>query len=122
MSEEAKEAFDRINTGREYNPQGDLLLGFWSYIVAHCNIKNLKAEKEFLENFNVLSINNYESDSYLATTFIATVEKVYAEYTKQEGEIFTQNVNSTVISTSAVTIPKGRGGSSTISTTKGKGY
>ena len=92
ITEEAKNAYESGNKGN-FIPQGDLLLSFWIYVVAHCNTKNIIAEAKFLSYFGVKG--NSEED-YVKTTFISAVDTILMELL-QDKDNFSQHLESNIV-------------------------
>lgn len=88
ITEEAKNIYES-NTKGNFIPQGDLLLTFWTYVVAHCNTKNIIAESQFI---NFFGLNGYNASNYVATTFITAVDTIKLESLKNEKIILSQYV------------------------------
>ena len=85
IGQEAKEAFEKMYSGKkQYNPQGDLLLNFWTFLVSHYEVKNIVAEAAYLQLFNVCNLNNFGEASYLSTTFITAVNAVIENKNKND--------------------------------------
>lgn len=92
ITEEAKNVYESGNKGN-FIPQGDLLLSFWIYVVAHCKTKNIIAESKFLSLFGVKG--NSEED-YVKTTFISAVDTILMELL-QDKDNFSQHIESNVV-------------------------
>ena len=92
ITEEAKNVYESGNKGN-FIPQGDLLLSFWIYVVAHCKTKNIIAESKFLSLFGVKG--NSEED-YVKTTFISAVDTILMELL-QGKDNFSQHIESNVV-------------------------
>ena len=88
ITEEAKNIYES-NTKGNFIPQGDLLLTFWTYVVAHCNTKNIIAESQFI---NFFGLNGYNASNYVATTFITAVDTIKLESLQSEKIILSQYV------------------------------
>ena len=88
ITEEAKNIYES-NTKGNFIPQGDLLLTFWTYVVAHCNTKNIIAESQFI---NFFGLNGYNASNYVATTFITAVDTIKLESLQNEKIILSQYV------------------------------
>ena len=103
IGQEAKEAYDKMYSGKkQYNPQGDLLLTFWTFLVSHYEVKNIVAEAAFLQLFNVCSLNNFGEASYLSTTFITAVNGVFGNNKNDSKYSLTQNIQSCTIKTNPI--------------------
>ena len=89
ITEEAKNAYESGNKGN-FIPQGDLLLSFWIYVVAHCKTKNIIAEAKFLSLFGV---KGNSEDDYVKTTFISAVDTILMELL-QDRDNFSQHIES----------------------------
>ena len=87
ITEEAKNAYESGNRGN-FIPQGDLLLSFWIYVVAHCKTKNIIVESKFLSLFGV---KGNSEDDYVKTTFISAVDTILMELL-QEKDNFSQHL------------------------------
>jgi len=92
ITEEAKNAYESGNRGN-FIPQGDLLLSFWIYVVAHCKTKNIIAEAKFLSLFGVKGNNE---DDYVKTTFVSAVDTILMELL-QDKDNFSQHIESNEI-------------------------
>jgi len=92
ITEEAKNAYESGNRGN-FIPQGDLLLSFWIYVVAHCKTKNIIAESKFLSLFGVKGNNE---DDYVKTTFVSAVDTILMELL-QDKDNFSQHIESNEI-------------------------
>ena len=92
ITEEAKNAYESGNKGN-FIPQGDLLLSFWIYVVAHCKTKNIIAESKFLSLFGIKA--NSEDD-YVRTTFVSAVDTILMELF-QDKDTFSQHIESNII-------------------------
>jgi len=88
ITEEAKNIYES-NTKGNFIPQGDLLLAFWTYVVAHCKTQNIIAESQFI---NFFGLNGYNASNYVATTFITAVDTIKLELLKNEKIILSQYV------------------------------
>ena len=88
ITEEAKNIYES-NTKGNFIPQGDLLITFWTYVVAHCNTKNIIAESQFI---NFFGLNGYNASNYVATTFITAVDTIKLESLQNEKIILSQYV------------------------------
>ena len=104
IGEEAKEAFEKMYSGKkQYNPQGDLLLMFWTFLVSHYDVNNIVAEAAYLQLFNVCNLNNFGEASYLSTTFITAVNAVIDNKSKGDSKYsLTQNIQSCSIKTNPI--------------------
>lgn len=94
ITEEAKNIYESNEKGN-FIPQGDLLLSFWSYVVAHCETKNLIAEAQFIEFFGLSGYNAY---IYVATTFITAVTSTKMKLLTNDKIILSQYVEPNKIS------------------------
>ena len=92
ITEEAKNAYESGNRGN-FIPQGDLLLSFWIYVVAHCKTKNIIVESKFLSLFGV---KGNSEDDYVKTTFISAVDTILIELL-QDKDNFSQHLEPNVI-------------------------
>ena len=92
ITEEAKNAYESGNRGN-FIPQGDLLLSFWIYVVAHCKTKNIIAESKFLSLFGV---KGNSEDDYVKTTFISAVDTLLMELL-QDKDNFSQHLETNVV-------------------------
>ena len=88
ISEEAKNIYESHEKGN-FIPQGDLLLSFWIYVVAHCKTKNIIAESQFI---NLFGLNGYNASNYVATTFVTAVDSIKLELLQSEKLILSQYV------------------------------
>ena len=95
ITEEAKNAYESGNRNN-FIPQGDLLLSFWIYVVAHCNTKNIIAEAKFLSFFGV---KGNSEDDYVKTTFISAVDTILMEML-QDKDNFSQHLESNIVNLS----------------------
>ena len=91
ITDEAKNVYESGNKGN-FPLQGNLLLSFWTYVVAHCKTKNLIPEAKFLSLFGVE--NNEEE--YIMTTFISAVDTILKELL-QDKENFSQHIEKNEI-------------------------
>ena len=92
ITEEAKNFYESGNRGN-FIPQGDLLLSFWIYVVAHCKTENIIAESKFLSLFGVKGNNE---DDYVKTTFISAVDTILIELL-QDKDNFSQHLEHNII-------------------------
>ena len=92
ITEEAKNVYESGNKGN-FIPQGDLLLSFWIYVVAHCKTKNIIAESKFLSLFGV---KGNSEEVYVKTTFISAVDTILMELL-QGKDNFSQHIESNVV-------------------------
>ena len=92
ITEEAKNYYESGNKGN-FIPQGDLLLSFWIYVVAHCKTKNIIAESKFLSLFG---IKGNSEDDYVKTTFISAVDTILMELL-QDKDNFSQHLEPNII-------------------------
>ena len=76
--EEAKNVFESQEK-KNFNLDGNDLLKFWIYIIAHCNLKNMLAEAKFVSLFGS---GGYNSDDYIAINFASAVEWLKKEILK----------------------------------------
>jgi len=88
MSKEAKLKYED-KTKKNYNPQADTFLSFWTYIITHSSMENIIAESKFLNLFNFCG--NMDEKSYLITTFISVVDGIVKDVGKSE-KFITQKV------------------------------
>jgi hypothetical protein len=95
ITEEAKNFYESGNRGN-FIPQGDLLLSFWIYVVAHCKTENIIAEAKFLSLFGVKGNNE---DDYVKTTFISAVDTILMEML-QDKDNFSQHLDSNIVNLS----------------------
>ena len=86
ITDEAKNVFESGNKGN-FSLQGNLMLSFWTYLVAHCKTKNIISEAKFLSLFGVE--NNEEE--YVMTTFISAVDTILKELLHDK-ENFSQHI------------------------------
>ena len=94
ITEEAKNIYES-NKKENFIPQGDLLLQFWTYVVAHSKTKNIIAESQFI---NFFGLNGYNASNYVATTFVTAVDAIRLELLKSEKLILSQYVEPNKIS------------------------
>ena len=94
MTEEAKNIYESNKKGN-FSPQGDLLLMFWNYIVAHCQTKNILAEAQFI---NLFGLTGYNASNYVATTFVTAVTSIKMELIGNDKFILNQYVEPNKIS------------------------
>ena len=94
ISDEAKDIYESNKKGN-FIPQGDLLLAFWTYVVAHCKTPNIIAESQFISFFG---LNGYNASNYVATTFVTAVDTVKIELLQNEKIILSQYVEPNKIS------------------------
>ena len=92
ITEEAKNVYESGNKGN-FIPQGDLLLSFWIYVVAHCKTKNIIAESKFLSLFGV---KGNSEDDYVTTTFVSAVDTILMELF-QDKDTFSQHIDSNIV-------------------------
>ena len=104
VGQEAKEAYEKMySSKKQYNPQGDLLLSFWTYLVSHSDVQNIVAEATYLKLFNIFTFNNFGESSYLSTTFITAVNSILEEGGKNEMKFsITQNIQPSRIYTNPI--------------------
>ena len=88
ISEEAKNIYESQQKGN-FIPQGDLLLSFWIYVIAHCKTENIIAESQFISLFG---LNGYNASNYVATTFVTAVDTIKMELSKNEKLVLSQYV------------------------------
>ena len=88
ISEEAKNIYESHQKSN-FIPQGDLLLSFWIYVIAHCKTKNIIAESQFI---NLFGLNGYNASNYVATTFVSAVDAIKLELLQGEKLILSQYV------------------------------
>ena len=88
INEEAKNIYESNKKGN-FIPQGDLLLTFWTYAVAHCKTENLLAEAQFI---NLFGLTGYNASNYVATTFVTAVITIKNELLKNDKLILSQYV------------------------------
>ena len=91
ITDEAKNVFESGNKGN-FSLQGNLMLSFWTYVVAHCKTKNIISEAKFLSLFGVE--NNEEE--YVMTTFISAVDTILKELLHDK-ENFSQHIETNEI-------------------------
>jgi hypothetical protein len=91
ITDEAKNVFESGNKGN-FSLQGNLMLSFWTYVVAHCKTKNIISEAKFLSLFGVE--NNEEE--YVMTTFISAVDTILKELLHDK-ENFSQHIEANEI-------------------------
>ena len=91
IQDEAKNVYESGNKGN-FSLQGNLLLSFWTYVVAHCKTKNIISEAKFLSLFGVLS----NEEEYVMTTFISAVDTILKELF-QDKDNFSQHIEANEI-------------------------
>jgi hypothetical protein len=91
IQDEAKNVYESGNKGN-FSLQGNLLLSFWTYLVAHCKTKNIISEAKFLSLFGVVS----NEEEYVMTTFISAVDTILKELL-QDKENFSQHIEANEI-------------------------
>ena len=94
ITEEAKNIYESNEKGN-FIAQGDILLSFWYYVVAHCETKNIIAEARFIELFG---LDGFNSDYYIATTFVSAVTCIKAKLLENDKIILNQYVEPNKIS------------------------
>ena len=93
ITEEAKNIYESHQKSN-FIPQGDLLLSFWIYVVAHCKTKNIIAESQFI---NLFGLNGYNASNYVATTFVTAVDSIKLELLENGKLILSQYVEPNII-------------------------
>ena len=78
ITEEAKNIFESQEK-KNFNLDGDDLLKFWIYVIAHSNVKNILAEAKFVGLFGS---GGYDSDDYIAVNFVSAVQGIKDEILK----------------------------------------
>ena len=91
IQDEAKNVYESGNKGN-FSLQGNLLLSFWTYVVAHCKTKNIISEAKFLSLFGVES----NEEEYVMTTFISAVDTILKELL-QDKDNFSQHIEANEI-------------------------
>ena len=91
ITDEAKNVYESGNKGN-FSLQGNLLLSFWTYVVAHCKTKNIISEAKFLSLFGVES----NEEEYVMTTFISAVDTILKELL-QDKDNFSQHIEANEI-------------------------
>ncbi|MCQ2821688.1 MAG: hypothetical protein MJ252_30895 [archaeon] len=86
-----------------YNPESDVLLHFWTYVISKSNIQNIMAESTFLKLFNFIGYA-YGEASYLAITFITAADSILRDFVKEDPykTSLAQNIIPSIISTTKV--------------------
>ena len=91
ITEEARNIYESESKGNKGNftAQGDTLLTFWIYVIAHCKTENIIAESKFL---NYFLYRGYNDQNYVATTFFSAVETITNELLTSDKLILSQFV------------------------------
>ena len=91
ITEEAKNIYESESKGNKGNftAQGDILLTFWIYVIAHCKTENIIAESRFL---NYFLYRGYNDQNYVATTFFSAVETITNELLTSDKLVLSQYV------------------------------
>lgn len=93
ITEEAKNIYE-TDTKKNFIPQGDILLTFWTYVVAHCKTENIIAESQFLRLFRF----GYGQAFYVTATFNSAVDTIVMELLQGERLLLNQYVEPNIIS------------------------
>ena len=81
--EEAKNVFESQKK-KNFNMDGNDLLNFWIYVIAHCNTKNILAEAKFVSLFGSTGFNPEE---YIAVNFATAAQGIKDEILKNENTL-----------------------------------
>ena len=83
ITEEAKTVFESQKK-KNFNMDGNDLLNFWIYVIAHCNTKNILAEAKFVSLFGSVG---YNSDEFIAINFASAAQGIKDEILKNENTL-----------------------------------
>ena len=83
ITEEAKTVFESQKK-KKFDMDGNLLLNFWIYVIAHCNTKNILAEAKFVSLFGSVG---YNSDEFIAINFASAAQGIKDEILKNENTL-----------------------------------
>ena len=78
ITEEAKNIFESQEK-KNFNLDGNDLLKFWIYVIAHSKVKNILAEAKFVGLFGS---GGYDSEDYIAVNFASAVQGIKDEILK----------------------------------------
>ena len=80
ITEEAKTVFESQKK-KKFDMDGNDLLNFWIYVIAHCNTPNILAEAKFMSLFGSFG---YSSDDYIAINFASAANGIQDEILKND--------------------------------------
>ena len=80
ITEEAKNIYESQQK-KNFNLDGNDLLNFWIYVIAHCNTPNILAEAKFMSLFGSFG---YSSDDYIAINFASAANGIQDEILKND--------------------------------------
>mgnify|MGYP003295033078 CR=1 FL=1 len=104
ISEEAKIAYESAEANNYYNPESDVLLHFWTYVISKSKLENIFAESRFLQLFDNIGYV-YGEASYIAITFVSAIESIrrdMEDLKKDFQSTFTQNITPAIINTTKI--------------------
>ena len=96
MFNEAKRTYEK-ETGKNLDIQGDFILNFWVYIIAHSGAKNLIPESIFFKLFQVK--RDFGEKGYIINSFVVAVESIRNELLKNEKDINVYMVKPFIVET-----------------------
>jgi hypothetical protein len=81
--EEAKNIFESQKK-KNFILDGNDIISFWIYVIAHCQTKNILAEAKFISLFGS---NGFNSDDYIAINFATAAQTIKDEILKNENTL-----------------------------------
>jgi hypothetical protein len=81
--EEAKNIFESQKK-KNFILDGNDIISFWIYVIAHCQTKNILAEAKFISLFGSYG---YNSDDYIAINFATAAQAIKDEILKNENTL-----------------------------------
>jgi hypothetical protein len=81
--EEAKNIFESQKK-KNFILDGNDIISFWVYVIAHCQTKNILAEAKFISLFGS---NGFNSDDYIAINFATAAQTIKDEILKNENTL-----------------------------------
>jgi len=82
ITEEAKTVFESQKK-KKFDMDGNDLLNFWIYVIAHCNTKNILAEAKFVSLFG----SGKNLDEYIVINFASAAQGIKDEILKNENTL-----------------------------------
>ena len=83
ITDEAKNVFESQKK-KNFNMDGNDLLNFWIYVIAHCETKNILAEAKFVSLFGSVG---YNPEEYIAINFASAAQGIKDEILKNDNTL-----------------------------------
>ena len=94
ITEEVRNAYELAK--KIFISDSDLLIQYWIFVIAHCNIQNIFAEQFFLTSFSLYK--GFGPDAFIYTTFITAFSVLEKENIKNVNKVISaQKIESQYI-------------------------